>query len=175
MTNNLTVPEKALVEALIVGLKKRLDDNLKGVRTDMQQTLEDAGIERLSVKLPSGLKVGSITTSAPGKKPEITDEAAFTRFVEEFAPTEVMTIKVVRPSYAKKLLDEMEARGAAEIVDPEHHEIIEVDGAEMKEGRAASHSVTWEKEGLDILAAAWRAGELDHIDGLPQLTSGGAQ
>lgn len=175
MTTNLTVPEKALLEAAITGLKKKLDENLKGVRTDMQTTLEGAGIERLSVKLPDGRRVGAITLSTSSRKPEVTDEAAFARFVEEFAPTEVVTIKVVRPAFQTKLLAEMEARGAAEIVDPEHHEIIEVEGVEMKDGRASSHSVTWEKDGLDALAEAWRAGLLDHIDGLPQLTSGGAQ
>ncbi|MBP5896378.1 hypothetical protein [Streptomyces scabiei] len=172
---SFNLPEQALKEAALTALHKTMGETLTGVRTDMQKTLEDIGVERVAAKLPDGTKVASLTVSNPTPKPAITDEAAFVRFVEDVAPGEVMTIKVVRPAFAAKLIEEMEKRGSAEIVDPGNGEIIDVDGVEMKEARAATHSVTWEKEGRAALAAAWRAGLLSHIDGLPQLTAGGAE
>ncbi|MGR3875728.1 hypothetical protein ACUXZZ_45165 (plasmid) [Streptomyces graminifolii] len=174
-TTNLSLPEQTLREAALTAIHKTIGDTLTGVRTDMQQTLDTLGVERLAVTLPDGSRVGSITVTTPTPKPAITDQAAFLRFVEEIAPDEVTTVKAVRPAYLKKLLDEMEKRGAAEIVDPEHGDITEVEGVEMQTARAATHSVTFEKSGRDALVAAATAGHLDHIEGLPQLTSGSAQ
>ncbi|MEW2302049.1 hypothetical protein AB0958_19085 [Streptomyces sp. NPDC006655] len=174
-TTNLPLPEQALREAALTAIHKTIGDTLTGFRTDMQTTLEALGAERIAVSLPDGSRVASITVSNPTPKPVITDEAAFLAFVEDIAPDEVMTIRVVRPAYLKKLFDAMEQRGAAETIDPDNGEILDVEGVEMKTARSASHSVTFEKTGRTAIAAAWRAGELAHIDGLPQLTSGGAK
>lgn len=174
-TATTSLPEQALREAALTAIHKTMGDNLTVFRNDMQKNLEATGAERLAVRLPDGTRVASITVSNPTPKPAITDEAAFIRFVEEIAPDEVVTVKVVRPAYLKKLLDEMEKRGEAEIVDPVHGDITEVEGVEMQTARAASHSVTFEKTGRDALVAAATAGHLDHIEGLPQLTSGSTQ
>jgi len=165
-------PTRVLQEVAMTALHKELGDTLGTLRADMQTALEEMGAERIAAKLPDGTKVGALTVSNPTPKPAITDEQAFIRFVEDIAPGEIMTVKVVRPSYAKKLLDDMEQRGAAEIIDPGNGEIVEVDGVEMKTARAASHSVTFSEDGRAAIAAAWRAGHLAHIDGLPQLPAG---
>ncbi|MEE1838143.1 hypothetical protein [Streptomyces sp. SP17KL33] len=167
-------PTRLLHEAAMTALHKTIGDDLNGMRAAMQQDLEALGGERMAAKLPDGTKVASITLSNPTPKPAITDEAAFVRFVEDIAPGEVMTVKVVRPAFVTKLFEDMEKRGSAEIIDPDNGEIIEVEGVEMKT-RAASHSVTFEKNGREALAAAWRAGLLNHIEGLPQLPAGGAE
>lgn len=174
-TTNISLPEQALREAALTAIHKTMGETLNGFRTDMQNTLEALGAERLAVSLPDGSRVASITVSNPTPKPAVTDEAAFLAFVQDIAPGEVVTVKVVRPAFLKKLFDDMEKRGTAETVDPDNGEIIEVEGVEMQTARAASHSVTFEKSGRDALVAAAVAGHLVHINGLPRLTSGGTK
>lgn len=165
------VSEQALVAGTIAALKKTMTDADAKFRPTMQQTLDDTGIERLAIKLPSGAKVGNITVSNPKPKATVTDEKKVTAWVAEQYPDEIA--QVVRAAFLKKLLDEMNERGVAEIVTPQG-EIVTVPGVEMQTNRAPSHSVTWDDNGIEALAAAWRNGELAHIEGLPALMRGGA-
>lgn len=174
----MNLAERALEEAAITAIHKAVGDTLNNTRGAMQTMLEETGIERLAAKLPDGTKVASLTVSNPTPKPVVVDEEQFIRFVEDIAPTEVVkvTVKSVRPAYLKTLMEAMEKRGVAEILDPENGELLEVDGVEMK-SRASSHSVTFEggEDGRRLLEAAMRAGVLDHIAGLPQLPAGSDQ
>jgi len=159
---SINFPEQVLAEAAMTAVHKTIGDDLTGLRTTMQESLETIGIEKIGAKLPDGTKIATITVSNPQPKPTITDEQAFARFVEDIAPDEVITVKVVRPAYAQKLLEEMEKRGAAEMIDPGNGEILDVDGIEMKT-RAASHSVTFETGGREAILAAMLAGQLGHL------------
>lgn len=169
-----TLPHDILREVALNALHKSIGGELTGIRTGVQSDLDGLGIERLGARLPDGTRVATITVSNPQPKAVVTDEKAFVAFMEDFAPTEVMTIKIVRPAYVTKVLDEMTKFGAAQLADPNGGELADVDGVEMQTARAASHSVTWDGDGLNAVIAAMRSGALSHIDGLPQLTQKGS-
>lgn len=167
----MKLSEQALVEGALVAISKTMDNAVQSFRPTMQQTLDETGIERLAIKLPSGIKVGNITVSNPKPKATVTDEKQVIAWVAERYPDEIA--QVVRAAFLTKLLNDMNKRGAAEIITPQG-EIVTVPGVEMQTSRAASHSVTWEDDGIEALAAAWRNGDLADLDGLRELTAGGA-
>ncbi|GAA2732103.1 hypothetical protein [Streptomyces nogalater] len=171
--------QQILEEAVLTVLSAQVADTLKKHRVGTQTTLEDFDLEKVAVRLPNGIKVASISAVNPDPKPEVDDEDAFTEFVAEHAPDEVITRTVivteVRPAYREQLLQAMAKRGAAEVVSSDGGEILEVPGVVMKEG-TRTHSVRFEggDAGRKAVAAAWAAGELRHLTGLRALTAGDA-
>lgn len=175
----MSLNELALTEAVITALGKKVGDKLKGIRTKMQETLEETDIEKLGIRLPDGTRVASISATNPEPTPTITDETAFLDWVAEHSPDNyverTVTVREVRPAYLTAITAEMTKRKAAEIVG-EGGEIVEVPGILLKE-RTRSHTVRWEDGELSTAAveAAWASGDLNHLEGLRALTPGGGE
>lgn len=166
----MTLADLALREAALKTLSDAIGDELKTVKAEMAAELAAAGATQAAALLPDGTKVGTSSLSVPQPSARVVDEAAFTGWVAEHAPDE--TIVTVRDSYRKSLLAKLTAAGAAEVADPETGKIIPVRGVEIRVGEP-THTVRLSTHGRARIAAAWRDGQLAHLD-LPQI-AGGAQ
>jgi hypothetical protein len=169
----------ALEEAVLNIVQKRVADALKTHREKVQEVIEDTDTERQGVRLPDGTKVASISAVNPDPKPTVDDEDAFVAWVAKHHPDEVTTRRVlvteVRPAFMKTLLETMTERKAAEAVTA-GGEIVEVPGVTMKEG-TRTHTLRFEDgdAGRAAVVAALSAGQFRHLDGIRELTAGGAE
>lgn len=159
------LPDTVLEEALYAALGAAIKDGRDTVAEVRKAHMAAIHATALDIKLPDGTKIASI--SSPGSKDvaKVTDEGAFVRWVAEYFPAEIM--QTVRPAFAKKFLEELTASGEPEWAD-DQGEIHEVLGVEIEtvEGRSSLRFAT---NGQDLLAAAWRNGDLAHLDVAPVL------
>ena len=162
----------ALEEAALKTLADAVNDRLKEVKTAMQEALVDTGASRVEAKLPDGTKVATISRSDPKPAAVVTDEKAFLDWVRKYSPHNVTTrlVTEVRPAYTAALLAEMTAAGAAVVADKETGVVEDVPGVDIRATRSLTHSVRPTKDGPERIAAAWRDGQLAHLN-LPQLTA----
>lgn len=166
----MTLMDLALREAALKTLADTIGDELKTVKREMHVALASSGATQAAALLPDGTKVGTSSLSVPKPTARVVDEAGFTEWVAEHAPAE--TVTVVREAYRKALLAEWSAAGAAEVADPETGEITAVPGVEVSRGEP-THTVRLTTDGAARIAAAWRDGQLAHLD-LLQVAAGGA-
>jgi hypothetical protein len=159
----LTDKQKLVALETYAKFIKTITDDL---RARVTQDMGDADEERVGAKMPDGTKIGAITYSEGRRTAKVTDEAAALAWCERVHPSEVQTIKIIRPAYLKMLLDIAKADDApagAHGVDPETGE--ELDFIEVQQG-APFISVTSTKEGTARMAAL--------AQGFPQHMIGGA-
>lgn len=171
MTN---LAQLAQQEAALKALHDAIGDQLKATKTEMQTALEESGARSVDALLPDGTKVGTVSRSTPKATAQVVDPDLFLKWVQQHSKQNVTTrlVTEVRPAYQAALLAEMTASGATEWADTETGEVHEVPGVEIRSGRSLTHSVRLAKGGAEAIAAAWRDGQLAHLD-LPQLTQGG--
>jgi hypothetical protein len=160
-----TVLEEALYAALGTAIKQRRDV----VTVDRKQHMAAIHATSLDIKLPDGTKLASV--SAPGSTDvaKVTNQGLFVRWVAEHFPAEIM--QAVRPAWEKKFLGGLrEGETGAEWAD-DTGEIHEVPGVEFEtvEGRSSLRFISG---GHELLAAAYRAGLLDHLNLPPILAIG---
>lgn len=171
-----TVRDAVTREAVLRALLDRIDKEYKAARTEVQDLLDEqqkkTGGTKFDALLPDGTKVGSASLSIGETAAQIVDDEAFTAWVRETYPSEavVRIVKSVRAQFTARLLDEMTAAGAAQIVDPETGEMHDVPGVEIKPARKRTHSVNFLRktkarpvDGRELVAAAWRSGALASI------------
>ncbi|RPE39816.1 hypothetical protein EDD90_2834 [Streptomyces sp. Ag109_O5-1] len=176
MTNLKT---RALEEAVLNVLEKKVGDALTAARAATQAALEDSDVERQGVRLPDGTKVAAISVVNPDAKPDVSDKDKLVAWVAEHAPGEIVeetiTVRRVRPAYLTALVKTMTERQAAEVV-LESGEIVTVPGVTMKEG-TRTHSLRFEggDAGRALVAAAWASDQLRHLTALGELVAGGAE
>lgn len=170
----MSLSELAQTEAVLAALHKAIGDQLKTVKDDVQQALEETGASRVDATLPDGTKVATISRTTPTAKATVTDEEKLLAWVREHAPGEFKSrvVTEIRPAYLASLLAQCTAAGAAEVPDTETGELLTVPGVEMQTARSATHSVRHTKGGAEAIGRAWRSGQLGHLD-LPQLGVGG--
>lgn len=168
--------ELALREAVLKTLADAVADQLKDAKAEVQAALVASGATRVDATLPAGVKVATLSRATPKEKAEVTDPDAFLAWVRETSPGEVASrvVTEVRPAFLTALLAEMTKAGAAEVVDRETGEVREVSGVVVRPGRSSSHSVRPVDGGREAIVAAWRDGQLSHLD-LPQLDVGGRE
>lgn len=166
--------ELALTEAVLKTLADQISGQIKTVRAEMQSALESSGASQVRATLPDGTRVGTTSLTESVNSAQVVVPDAFIGWVRENAPSELTTVTVVRPAYQTELLEQMTAAGAAEIPDQVTGEIVSVPGVEIRAGRSATHSTRLVKGGAERIVAAWRAGDLAHLD-LQQLMPGGAK
>jgi len=147
---------------------------------DLLDFYDDNGSKSLSVRLPDGTKVATI--SLPEKKEffEVTDKVAFLTWAREHHPEWIETVVVPpQPEITYEEVSETQAnrylKGLAHqgdvAFDGKTGEVV--DGVTYHpKGRPTSFSVLWEGEGKERIIDAWRTGQLAEIVGtdvLPQI------
>lgn len=163
-------------EAVLKALRDHIDAEYETARTEVQHLLDEqqlaTGGTKFDAILPDGTKVGSASLSVGEKAAQIVDEDAFTAWVRTTYPAEAVTriVKSVQAAFTARLLAEMTAAGAARIVDPDTGEVHEVPGVEIRPSRKRTHSMNFlrktkarPQDGRDLVAAAWRSGQLAPI------------
>lgn len=152
--------------ALRVAALKTLADDvsaaLTAAKAALLESMDEAGADRTSAKLPSGTKVASLPLAGGEPKAKVTDPVVLLAWAREAHPEEIVT--TVNPEFVKKLLDASNADGRA--VDPSTGEVVP--GIEF---RLSSPYVsvnfartTPDGGGRDAIRAAWRGGELSISD-----------
>lgn len=165
--------ELALQSAALKALADAVAVERKTVQAAMQSELETTGAARVDASLPDGSAVASVSRTQPKLTARVVDDEAFLAWVRDTAPSEVTSrvVTEVRPAFQAALLAQMTAAGATEVPDKVTGEVTDVPGVEVTAGRAMTHSVRLSKDGAALIADAWRAGHLAHLD-LPRLMQG---
>lgn len=170
----MDMPDLALREAALKTLMDAVSAELKEVKAQMQQQMETTGASRVDAKLPDDTKVATISRADPKPTAVITDENAFKEWAHETYPTETkrraVMVTEVQAAFTSRLLKDMTAAGVP--CDPATGEVVP--GVEVRATRSSSHSVRLTDSASEAIAAAWRDGQLGHLD-LPQLGAGGGQ
>lgn len=163
----------ALEEASLKALSDAINDRLKEVKATMQEALIGNGIAKVEASLPDGTKVATISRSDAKPAAIVVDDKAFLEFVRRYSPHNVTTrlVTEVRPAYVTALLAEMTAAGVPEVADKDTGVVEDVPGVEIRATRTLTHSVRPTAGGKEAIAAAWRNGDLAHLN-LLQLTHG---
>lgn len=160
------IKEATTREAVLKALLDEVKAAYEEARTEVQHHLDAAqqtsGARQFSAALPDGTQVGTISLTGGEPAAQITDEDAFTEWARAAFPSERVTriVRSVQAAFTSRLLDEMTAAGAAQVVDPESGEVHEVPGVEIRPTRKRSHSVRFAKAGREAVGEAWRRGEL---------------
>lgn len=172
----MDMQQMALEEAALKTLADAVADRMKTVRASMQQQMEKTGASRVDAVLPDGTKVATISSTSPKPTAQVVDPDLFLKWVREHSKANITTrlVTEVRPAYTTALLAEMTAAGTAEVADKETGVVEEVPGVEIRATRSRGHSVRPVDGGREAIAAAWRTGQLAHLD-IPQIAAGGAE
>lgn len=174
----MSLKDIAAQTAVLTTLYDRIGEELKKAKADLQAELrkakDESGTRQIGAELPDGTPVAKVTLVTPNPVATVTDPEAFLAWVRDQHPAGAENIvrrfvTEVRPAFSKALLDEMTAAGVPQWCDPETGEVHTVPGVELQ-GRAAHHRFTFEKNGRDLVAQAWQAGQLTGL-GLPQLAA----
>ncbi|MEU5608402.1 hypothetical protein AB0H03_06540 [Streptomyces sparsogenes] len=171
----MDMQQLALEEAALKTLADAVTDRLKAVRASMQEAMDNTGASRVDATLPDGTKVATISSTSPKPTAQVVDEEKFRAWVREHSPANHVSriVHEVRPAYQAALLAEMTAAGVAEVADKETGVVEEVPGVEIRATRSRGHSVRPVDGGREAIGAAWRNGQLAHLD-IPQITAGSA-
>jgi hypothetical protein len=142
----------ALTTVIADAAKTRKDE----IRYALADALDDVGADSVRAELPDGTRVAKSTLMTPNPKPVVSDEAAFTGWVEGFRPDEI--IKTVRDSYKRVVLERLAATPDGTAIDPETGEVVP--GVRFTTG-ASYVSTRFEKEGRAAIVEAIREGLIE--------------
>lgn len=153
-------------------LRKTLADYVAAEVKDERGTIldelldlwEEHGVKQVSVNLPDGEAVATITLSQPSPSTRITDDEAFIDWAEANYPEAVKTIteRKVDPALLKVIASEYaESGGRHYTADGE-----EIPGVRTTTAAPSSFSVKYSKgdSSRQRVIEAWRSGELAGID-----------
>lgn len=161
--------------ALRMTVLRVLVDELGKVRTVENDTVKETWTvgDRLAGKLPSGDVIGFVTVKKGSVSPAVTDREKFAAWVAEAHPEEIETvvpdpITRVRPAYEKRLLDAAKKAGVP--VDTSTGE--EIPGVTVRQGDPIP-AVTLADDAVELVAKAWRSGQLAELVGSLLAIEGG--
>lgn len=182
----MTFKDDNLRFVVLKALADAVTDELAQMRADhlgpLLERYDEEGTKSFSVRLPStGALIGALTLPEPKDKYEVTDEAAFTAWFAENHP-DAVTVEVIPGEPERTVVVPATPDETITTIDPKHRTAIMkalkstddgivdtvtgsyVQGVKFSPGkRPDKFSVTYEPEGREQLAAAYRAGELDGI------------
>ncbi len=176
----MSLATAAAREAVLKALSDRIGEELKAVRLEVQAGLDEAtGVRQVAATLPDGTLVAKISLTDPTPAATVADPDTFLAWVRDHHPAGDANIvrrfvTEIRPAFTTALLGEITAAGVPQWCNQETGEVHDVPGVEIRATRGRSHSVRFEKDGRDLVAKAWQAGQLADLV-LPQLAAGGAQ
>lgn len=164
--NASSLPSGTLAAAVLKTLAEEVKTAVNGGKDGLLAEMSALKIKTLVAELPDGTEVATVTRAAGTAKPKVTDPGRFLAWVEQNRPGEIETVRSVRESYQKALL---EAIAGTELVDPETGE--KVPGVEWADS-SPYLVITFAKDGpggQELIKRAWRAGEisLDSLLALP--------
>lgn len=140
------------------------ESEYKAKYTDGDIKLRAGERKAVFVDTPDGeIDLGGITRSKPNPAWKVTDEAKFTRWVEENLPAAIMYVPVVSETVKMQLLAEAKANGAAVTADGE-----EIPGIEQTPGTSFVAPKP-SKDALDRLQALVSSGQIQWGQVLPQV------
>ena len=149
--------------AVLTALRDAIDVVIDSERVILTSELLDAnqtlGVKQLDITLPDGEKVASASIGNSEPKPVVTNEMAFTRWVAENFPTEI--VQTVRPTFKKVLLENNEqVNPQGEAVHTKTGQII--DGVVFTNS-ASRLTLRFKKDGRELVAEAFNRGELEQV------------
>ena len=149
--------------AVLTALRDAIDVVIDSERVILTSELLDAnqtlGVKQLDITLPDGEKVASASIGNAEPKPVVTNEMAFTRWVAENFPTEI--VQTVRPTFKKVLLENTEqVNPQGEAVHTKTGQII--DGVVFTNS-ASRLTLRFKKDGRELVAEAFNRGELEQV------------
>jgi hypothetical protein len=112
---------------------------------------------RLPIKIGDDL-IGWLSIPQPRKGATVTGEAQFLAWARDNAPTEVVTVEQVRPSFASLVLESVKKNGGW--LDKSDGEYKPVPGVTASEGDPYP-KVDLSGDAGAVIAAAWRDGQVD--------------
>ena len=148
--------------ALRLAVHKALTDRLKAARgqLDEEARRELEPGDRVTVKLPSGERVGSVTLAQGRATARVVDERAFIAWVAEHYPHEL--VQAVRESFKRTVLDMVRHEGGW--LDTTTGELVEVPGVEVTVGDPYP-TVRLTQDAPQLIAEAWQRGDLAELVG----------
>jgi hypothetical protein len=165
----MSLKDTARTVAFLDTLHKAIGDELKTGKQELEAGLKTAkaetGTQKISISLDDdGPDIGTVSLVQPKAAAAITDTDEFTAWVVDNFATEVERkfVTTVKPSFQKKILDQLTAAGVTDWADPETGVIHEVPGVSMT-GRAAYTRMTITDAGKAVIPQAWREGRLDSV------------
>lgn len=168
-----TLPQDTLRAAVLKALSNEVGTEIKTGKAGLRPVMDALDIDTLGARLPDGTRVAKVRRAGGGTTAQVTDEAAFLRWVIANRPGEI--VQAVRESYRKALLEAAAKAGpdAADKkgrpLDPETGE--PVDGIGFAAGTAYL-TVNFEPGGEDAIRAAWQSGRLS-LDAMLALPAAG--
>lgn len=157
----MSLPDESLRAAVLKTLADDIEAAIKDGKGGLKAVMTEQRIKSLSAVLPDGREVATLTLAGGKPSPRITDPGKFLAWVQKAHPTE--TEVIVRPDYAKTLLEQMAAAGRA--VDPRSGEVVP--GVEF-EATTPYVTVTFTKGDVDGREYVRRA-HRDGVVALPDL------
>jgi hypothetical protein len=166
----VTIRDDALHAAVLTALRDFVGKEVSASRSVIDAALRDlndtVGVRSLDVKLDDGTKVAAFTLSEPKVTTALVDDRAFTAYVTEHYPDEM--VSSVRPSFTEALLARVEFDDDGHAIDTTTGEIIP--GVGTRQGKPTV-SLRYADDGRDEIAARWRTGSLP-MTLLPALDEG---
>lgn len=151
--SGLSLAERlALVQFLTQMLASARADDL-GPRAGAEM----AAGERYAAKFGGTAPAAWVSMPKPSARASVTSQAAFLAWCEERFPSEVETVRQVRPSFAAKMRQLVKERGGW--INKDTGELIPVPGIEASEGEPAVR-VELTEDAARIIGAAWAAGDI---------------
>lgn len=170
----------ALLKAFADAIYAEIAENREIHTARLVERYTEEGTKAFDVKLPDGLKVGSISLAVPKPTTTITDEAAFLAYCEYNQPKAVRIVQgspavvtpatptraVVDPKSAALILAFSKPADDGAVIDDNG---VLIDGVTYTPAADPKQfSVRYEPDGREAIALAYRRGQLN------QLTSGSA-
>lgn len=161
----MSLKDTAARAAVLSTLNDAIGAELKTAKKELEEGLRAAkaetGTQKIAVSLDEGQDIGTVSLVQPKAAAAVADADAFTAWVVENFATEVERkfVTTVKPSFQKKILDQITAAGVTDWADPETGVIHVVPGVSMT-GRAAYTRMTVPDAGKAAIAQAWREGRL---------------
>ena len=155
--------DRATRVAVLTALRDAIDTALQNDRDDLTDNLKELnntfGVKVIEVELPNAEKVGTASLSVSEPKPFVNNERLFLDWVQASHPTEI--VRAVRPSFQKALFSAIDTTSADEAVNSLTGEVIP--GLMMNLGGVERMTLRFNKQGRDLIAAAFTRGELEMI------------
>ena len=155
--------DRATRVAVLTALRDAIDIAIDNDREDLTYNLKDLstmfGVKSIDIELPDGEKVATASLSISERKPFVNSEKDFLNWVQENHPNEI--VRIVRSSFQKALFERAVVGNVGEAVDFRTGEMNA--GVLFSEGGVEKLTVRFKKNGRELVADAFREGQLETI------------
>lgn len=134
-----------------------------------------AGLMPAGTRLPvliDGKQAGWVSMPKPSTRASVTDEAKLLAFVEERFPSEVATVKQVRPKFLELLKKAAKDHGGW--IDVDSGEVVEIPGVSVEVGEASPRAES-AVDAFQIIADAMAEGALAEVRQILAIPAGGEE